>query len=33
VVHSFCSYDIVVDTGHTQVDACVAEILARLTPA
>jgi chloramphenicol 3-O phosphotransferase len=33
VVHSFCSYDVVVDTGHTQVDACVAEILARLTPA
>jgi chloramphenicol 3-O phosphotransferase len=33
VVHSFCDYDIVADTGHTQVDACVAEILARLTPA
>jgi chloramphenicol 3-O phosphotransferase len=33
VVHSFCSYDVVVDTGHTQVDACVAEILASLTPA
>jgi chloramphenicol 3-O phosphotransferase len=33
VVHSFCSYDVVVDTGHSPVDACVAEILARLTPA
>ena len=31
VVHTFCSYDIVVDTGHTQVDTCVAEILACLT--
>ena len=30
VVHSFCSYDIVVDTGRAQVDACVAEILASL---
>jgi len=30
VVHSFCSYDIVVDTGLAQVDARVAEILARL---
>ena len=30
VVHSFCGYDIVVDTGRAQVDACVAEILARL---
>src|SRR5262245_56085131 len=30
VVHSFCRYDIVVDTGRAQVDACVAEILARL---
>jgi len=30
VVHSFCSYDIVVDTGRAQVDACVAEILAGL---
>jgi chloramphenicol 3-O phosphotransferase len=32
VVHSFCSYDVVVDTGHSPVEACVAEILARLTP-
>ena len=30
VVHSFCSYDIVVDTGRAQVDASVADILARL---
>jgi chloramphenicol 3-O phosphotransferase len=33
VVHSFCDYDIVIDTGRAQVDACVAEIMARLTPA
>ncbi|MCC6778403.1 MAG: hypothetical protein IT537_17535 [Hyphomicrobiales bacterium] len=33
VVHSFSSYDIVVDTGRTQVDTCVSQILARLPSA
>jgi hypothetical protein len=33
VVHCFCGYDVVVDTGHAQVEACVAEILASLTSA
>jgi chloramphenicol 3-O phosphotransferase len=31
VVHSFCSYDVVVDTGTTDVDGCVAQILRALT--
>lgn len=31
LVHSFCGYDVVVDTGRAQVEACVAEILASLT--
>ena len=30
VVHSFCSYDITVDTGATSTEACVAAILAAL---
>jgi chloramphenicol 3-O phosphotransferase len=33
VVHSFCDYDVVVDTGRTQLNDCVAEIMARLTHA
>jgi hypothetical protein len=33
VVHSFCNYDVVVDTGRANVDACVGEILASLTSA
>jgi chloramphenicol 3-O phosphotransferase len=33
VVHSFCSYDVTVDTGATDVDACVDEILTALAPA
>lgn len=32
VVHGFCSYDVMVDTGTTNVDACVAEILTALAP-
>jgi chloramphenicol 3-O phosphotransferase len=30
-VHSFCRYDVVVNTGTTDVDGCVAEILRALT--
>ncbi|MGQ0581336.1 MAG: chloramphenicol phosphotransferase CPT family protein [Reyranella sp.] len=30
VVHTFCSYDIIVDTGATSTDACVAAILDAL---
>lgn len=30
VVHSFCDYDVVVDTGTTDADRCVAEIMAAL---
>lgn len=30
VVHTFCSYDVTVDTGATSTDACVAAILAAL---
>jgi chloramphenicol 3-O phosphotransferase len=30
VVHSFCGYDVVVDTGMTGPDECVAEILAAM---
>jgi chloramphenicol 3-O phosphotransferase len=33
VVHSFCDYNVVVDTARTQVNDCVAEIMARLTHA
>jgi chloramphenicol 3-O phosphotransferase len=31
VVHNFCAYDVVVDTGTTDPDGCVAEILGALT--
>ncbi len=30
VVHSFCDYDVVVDTGTTEPDQCVAEVMAGL---
>ncbi len=30
VVHSFCNYDVTVDTGTTDPDGCVAQILAAL---
>jgi chloramphenicol 3-O phosphotransferase len=30
VVHSFCDYDVTVDTGQTSTEACVAAILAAL---
>ncbi|OFW98005.1 MAG: hypothetical protein A3D94_11055 [Alphaproteobacteria bacterium RIFCSPHIGHO2_12_FULL_66_14] len=30
VVHSFCTYDVTVDTGSTSTDSCVAAILAAL---
>lgn len=30
IVHTFCSYDVTVDTGATSTDACVAAILAAL---
>ena len=30
VVHTFCSYDVTVDTGATSIDACVAAILEAL---
>ena len=33
VVDTFYDYDVVVDTGRAQVGDCVAEIMARLTPA
>jgi hypothetical protein len=31
VVHGFCEYDVTVDTGTADAEACVAEILAALS--
>ena len=30
VVHAFCDYDVIVNTGTTDADACVSEVLAAL---